>query len=68
MANCPTCSYTFAAQQRADAAAGIAVSGVPHASYLELVFGIPFEWEAVFERLEGMWAGEYGAWVCQQLL
>ncbi|MCB7037421.1 (Fe-S)-binding protein [Eggerthella sinensis] len=68
VANCPTCSYTFAAQQRADVAAGIAVSGVPHASYLELVFGIPFEWEAVFERLEGMWTGEYGAWVCQQLL
>ena len=68
VANCPTCSYTFAAQQRADAAAGIALSGVPHANYLELVFGIPFEWEAVFGRLEGMWTGEYGAWVCQQLL
>lgn len=68
VANCPTCTYTFAAQRRADAAAGRAGAGVPQANYLELVFEAGFDWNTVFSQLDGMWTGEYGAWVCQQLL
>ena len=68
VANCPTCTYTFAAQHRADVAAGRAGTCVPQANYLELVFETGFDWDTVFSRLESMWTGEYGAWVCQQLL
>lgn len=68
VANCPTCTYTFAAQHRADAAAGRAGTCAPQANYLELVFETSFDWDTVFPRLESMWTGEYGAWVCQQLL
>lgn len=67
VANCPTCSYTFAAQRRADMRASVAWTGPPHANYLELVFDGSFEWDTIFTQLEGMWTGEYGAWVCQQL-
>lgn len=67
VANCPTCSYTFAAQRRMDAAAKAAWPGPPHANYLDLVFDASFDWDTIFSQLEGMWNGEYGAWVCQQL-
>lgn len=67
VANCPTCSYTWAAQRRSDAAAGNA-GAIPHANYLELMFESSFDWDTVFTQLETMWSGEYGAWVCQQLL
>lgn len=67
VANCPTCSYTWAAQRRSDAVAGTAGS-VPHANYLDLMFEASFDWDTTFSQLESMWTGEYGAWVCQQLL
>lgn len=68
LANCPTCSYTFAAQRRADLRANTVWTGPPHANYLELVFDGSFDWDTIFTQLEDMWTGEYGAWVCQQLL
>ena len=77
VANCPTCSYTWAAQRRTDAAAGSmgadsagtdVAAAVPHANYLDLMFEASFDWDTTFSQLESMWTGEYGAWVCQQLL
>ncbi|MEG0071715.1 MAG: (Fe-S)-binding protein [Raoultibacter sp.] len=66
VANCPTCSYTFAAQGRTGmrTAAGEAYA---HCNYLDLMFEAEFDWDMIFSQLEGMWSGEYGPWVCQQL-
>lgn len=68
VSNCPTCSYTFAAQLRADERAGAADAPVRSLNYLELAFENGFDWDLAFYQLETMWSGEYGAWVCQQLL
>ncbi len=80
--NCPTCSYTLAAYERAGAPAAkdrniSADAGCfvednsaelpKHINYLELSFGMSFNWEEVFANLESMWSGEYGEWVCYQL-
>ncbi|MEG2725697.1 MAG: (Fe-S)-binding protein [Eggerthellaceae bacterium] len=66
VANCPTCSYTFAAQGRSGL---VDAAGSPyvHANYLDLMFEASFDWDTIFSQLEGMWSGEYGPWVCQQL-
>ncbi|NGM16649.1 hypothetical protein GMI70_01265 [Eggerthellaceae bacterium zg-893] len=66
VSNCPTCEYTFAATRRAEPAD--APSGPSHAHYLELLFPSSFDWPQTFSQLESMWTGEYGPWVCQQLL
>ena len=59
------CSYTFcgaaARDGRADAPA------VPSTG-LSFAFETGFDWDLAFYQLETMWSGEYGAWVCQQLL
>lgn len=68
ISNCPTCSYTFAAQLRADARTGADDAPVRSLNYLELAFENGFDWDLAFYQLESMWSGEYGAWVCQQLL
>ncbi len=65
--DCPTCAYTLAAFARAHAGASKG-AGAASVNYLELAYGIPFDWDVVFAQLEGMWTGEYGPWVCQQLL
>ena len=68
VANCPTCSYTWAAQQMADVADPEHPWLIPHANYLELFFEGSFDWNTVFSQLGGMWSGEYAAWVYQQLV
>lgn len=60
--NCPTCAYTLAYQARSHPDAARV-----HANYLELVFKNRFDWDTVFAQLEGMWSGEYGPWVIEQL-
>lgn len=65
--NCPTCSYSLAAYARAQGDGDVA-SRAACLNYLELAFGLPFNWDKTFSQLESMWSGEYGAWVCQQLL
>lgn len=55
---CPTCAYTFAAQK----GSGTLLEGST-CMYLEILFGIPIEWEQVFSRLNGMWSGEYADWL-----
>lgn len=62
---CPTCSYTLAYQDRTQS--GTSAVSVPHINYLELVFESKFDWNMTFSQLEGMWSGEYGPWVIQQL-
>ncbi|MDR1082643.1 MAG: (Fe-S)-binding protein [Coriobacteriales bacterium] len=59
---CPTCTYTLAQE--------LLNKQWPfeQRNYLELVFGERVDWSAIFERLQAMWTGEYGEWVCQQLL
>lgn len=61
--DCPTCSYSLAAYFLTHKETHPAML-----NYLEVIYGIPFDWESVFLQLESMWTGEYGAWVCQQLL
>ncbi|MEG0323560.1 MAG: (Fe-S)-binding protein, partial [Raoultibacter sp.] len=62
--NCPTCAYTLAYQARSHP--GDAAQPA-HANYLELVFENRFDWDTAFSQLEGMWSGEYGPWVIEQL-
>lgn len=64
VANCPTCSYTFAAHKRSHGA--LSKEAPQTYNYLELMFSNGFEWDKVFANLEGMWTGEYGAWAYQQ--
>ena len=35
--------------------------------YTELLFESSFDWDTVFGNLNGMWYGEYGAWLAQVL-
>lgn len=65
VANCPTCAYTFAAFRRSAAGAD---GGPAFCQYLEPLFEHGFDWPQVFSQLESMWSGEFGPWVCQQLL
>lgn len=67
VSSCPTCTYTFAdALIKAHASGTYASLESRH--YLELLFDQPIDWTRVFGELQGMWSGEYGAWVCAQLL
>jgi Fe-S oxidoreductase len=65
--SCPTCAYTLAAH-RILTTQGDPGSSLATKHYLELLFGQPIDWDTVFAQLQGMWSGEYGAWVCEQLL
>ena len=51
VANCPTCSYTFAAQGRAGV---VDATGAPyaHCNYLDVVFEASFDWDTIFSQLE----------------
>ncbi|NTU89153.1 MAG: (Fe-S)-binding protein [Actinobacteria bacterium] len=63
---CPTCSYAFAGELRRESEN---IVGAPAPlNYLEAVFCEHIDWNEVYENLEEMWTGKYGAWVCQQLL
>ncbi len=68
VSNCPTCTYTAAQKRRADIKAGRAVSQAVPCNYLELIFPGRFDWDQVFDQLEGMWSGQYAAWVRSVLL
>ncbi len=68
ISNCPTCTYTAAQKRRADIKAGRAVSKAVPCNYLELIFPGRFDWNQVFDQLEGMWSGQYAAWVRSVLL
>ena len=68
VSNCPTCTYTAAQKRRADIKAGCAVSQAAPCNYLELIFPGRFDWNQVFDQLEGMWSGQYAAWVRSVLL
>ena len=68
VSNCPTCTYTAAQKRRADIKAGCAVSKAVPCNYLELIFPGRFDWNQVFDQLEGMWSGQYAAWVRSVLL
>ena len=68
VSNCPTCTYTAAQKRRADIKAGCAVSKAVPCNYLELIFPGRFDWNRVFDQLEGMWSGQYAAWVRSVLL
>lgn len=68
VSNCPTCTYTAAQKRRADAQAGLSTSHAVSCNYLELVFPGRFDWDTVFAQLEGMWSGQYAAWVRSVLL
>lgn len=68
VSNCPTCTYTAAQKRRADIKAGRAVSQAVPCNYLELIFPGRFDWNQVFDQLEGMWSGQYAAWVRSVLL
>ena len=59
---CPTCTYTQAFALLQAGRDDIVVK-----NYLELLFGHEFDWPAVFARLQGMWSGEYAAWLAQVL-
>jgi Fe-S oxidoreductase len=72
VSNCPTCAYTFAYHAKgleagfAPCSGQVGADALPslrHCHYLELIFKNRFDWDKVFEQLEGMWTGEYGAWV-----
>ncbi len=56
---CPTCTYTFAFQQMQTG------QDVEVKNYLELAFENEFDWPKNFAQLNGMWTGEYGAWLGQ---
>ena len=68
VSNCPTCTYTAAQKRRADIKAERAVSKAVPCNYLELIFPGRFDWNQVFDQLEGMWSGQYAAWVRSVLL
>lgn len=57
---CPTCTYTVA--QACLAAPDRAMENL---HYLEVLFGVTIDWEAVFAQLGDMWTGEYGPWLNQ---
>ncbi len=59
---CPTCTYTQAFALVQEGRDDIVVK-----NYLELLFGCEFDWPDVFARLQGMWSGEYAAWLAQVL-
>ncbi len=59
---CPTCTYT-----QAFALVQAGRDDIRVKNYLELLFGHEFDWPAVFARLQGMWSGEYAAWLAQVL-
>jgi Fe-S oxidoreductase len=64
---CPTCTYTFAYKRLlATTPPELAHLGCHH--YLEYLFDEPIDWQTVFNQLQEMWTGEYGDWVCSQLL
>lgn len=67
ISNCPTCSYTFAYQARENLRTGQNANSPFQLNYLDLLFENSFNWKTAFDQLEGMWSGEYGAWVIQQL-
>ncbi|MDO5043791.1 MAG: (Fe-S)-binding protein [Coriobacteriia bacterium] len=72
--NCPTCAYTMASHALSHpelqdvAEKSVNGLGFSQLNYLELVFENKFDWDKVFEQLQGMWTGEYGAWAAQELL
>lgn len=65
--NCPTCAYTLAYHQRQKGSIEGRVSDPAVCNYLDLLGDEGFDWDTIFNQLEGMWTGEYGAWVVQQL-
>jgi len=56
---CPTCTYTYAYRLMD------APRNVHNKHYTELMFENQFDWDTVFAQLNGMWYGEYGAWLAQ---
>ncbi len=65
VADCPTCSYSFAAYEMSGAKA--CDDRPANANYLDLVFENRFDWDDVFKKLDGMYTGEYAEWVNQVL-
>lgn len=65
IADCPTCSYTFAAHEMSGGPAGD--DRLSNVNYLDLVFENRFDWYDIFNRLNGMYTGEYADWVNQVL-
>lgn len=57
--NCPTCTYTYAFDLMANP------RNIGNKNYLELIFESGFDWEQVSAQLNGMWTGEYAAWLAQ---
>lgn len=56
---CPTCTYTYAfklLEQPRD---------IQNKHYAELLFENQLDWDTVSAQLNGMWTGEYGAWLAQ---
>ena len=58
---CPTCTYTYAFRMMESPRA------IANKHYAELLFESFFDWDTVFGNLNGMWYGEYGAWLAQVL-
>lgn len=56
---CPTCTYTYAFRLMESP------RDVANKHYIELLFENQFDWDLVFAQLNGMWSGEYGAWLAQ---
>ena len=56
---CPTCTYTYAFRLMD------APRDIQNKHYTELIFESQFDWDTVFSQLNGMWYGEYGAWLSQ---
>ena len=56
---CPTCTYTYAFYLMNNP------REVANRHYAELLFENQFDWEHVFDQLNGMWSGEYGEWLAQ---
>jgi Fe-S oxidoreductase len=65
--SCPTCAYCMASKRVMGSSVALP-QDVTSRHYLELLFDEDIDWQTVFARLQEMWTGEYGAWVCQQLL
>lgn len=42
-----------------------ATQAIKNRHYLEVLFGVEVDWQAVFARLGSMWEGEYGPWLSQ---
>jgi Fe-S oxidoreductase len=58
---CPTCTYTYAYYLMSSP------RNLQNKHYAELLFKNQFDWNLVFDRLNSMWSGEYGAWLAQVL-